>query len=60
MNNQKFEIETGVVCPKCGSKSVQHAQHLTYPPQDHYECPKCGAHKDIKQELPPVEIAPFN
>ena len=55
---EKLE-ETGIICPFCGCRSVEHLIHPTYPPQDHYRCPKCGAHKDIWQPKLPDRVAPF-
>ncbi len=54
-----YKISSEYICPKCGGE-VECLTHPTYPPQTHFRCLKCGAHKDIPDELPTQKIAPLD
>jgi len=58
MNISDIDLGSEYRCPICGG-NVQHWIHPTNPPQDHFQCEKCGRHKDIWQKPPEQKLAPF-
>ena len=43
------------ICPRCGSE-VFTMIHPTNPPMEHYNCTKCGYHKDVWENEKNIEI----